>query len=144
MFGGMDFARLNCAGPQLTHGTRHIEYWYSKAARVQKSYDRLTGNSPKDFVNSIVQKMISDSDNEGIPLSDAVDVVSGLLKWIQQAENGLLEQHGLCNKYQQVLAITKWVRELCMWLEDVQCYFLLDTSELQSAFIEHKLLYQIK
>lgn len=134
--------QLHYADPQLTHGFRHIEYWCSSAARVQEKYKRLTGGVPRDFVNSIMQNLIAGKDLDTISLANTVNIVASLLKQIQCAENHLLKHHGLCNEYQQVLAVTKQVRELCMWLEDIQCHVMLDMSELHGAFIEEKLMYQ--
>ncbi|KAM6491180.1 hypothetical protein JOM56_013419 [Amanita muscaria] len=117
----------------VSHARRHLDCWHSSAARVKKKYDKLTSGSPKNVVNSIVQDIISANQKAG-PLHHAINVISSLLTQIQRTENQILQQHGLCDSYQQVVAIRKQVKELNIWLEDILSYCMLNISELCVAF----------
>ncbi|KAM6501613.1 hypothetical protein JOM56_001590 [Amanita muscaria] len=120
---------------------RDLDYWYSSAAQVKRKFEKLTsGSPPKDYVNSIVQNIILNQ-KEG-PLKHAIKIISGLLERIQRAESKVLAQHGLCDSYQQVVAIGRQVRELNVWLEEILCCLMLSISELHTAFLKSQLMYQ--
>ncbi|KIL55856.1 hypothetical protein M378DRAFT_90201 [Amanita muscaria Koide BX008] len=133
--------RFKSMSPPHTCGTRDLDYWCSSAAQVKRKFEKLTsGSPPKDYVNSIVQNIILNQ-KEG-PLKHAIKIISGLLQRIQRAESKVLAQHGLCDSYQQVVAIGRQVRELNVWLEEILCCLMLSISELHTAFLKSQLMYQ--
>lgn len=67
---------------------RHLDYLSKLALRVKTEYDSLTGGTPRDFVERLAQKLLSDKDEE--PLRGSINQITTSLQQIQRAENEML------------------------------------------------------
>ncbi|KAM6494735.1 hypothetical protein JOM56_009358 [Amanita muscaria] len=139
-------AKIPPAPPKAITATsnsqRHLDHWFGRALRVKMKYSALTEGAPRDFINLLVQNLMSDK-NKG-PLSDTLELVTNLLRQIKHVEKEIYEVHGICPQYHQITDISRVVQELSVWLEDVLGLLLLSFSELCSAFFNNQLAYQAK
>lgn len=107
---------------------------------MKTEYDSLTGGTPRDFVERLAQKLLSDKDEE--PLRGSINQIMTSLQQIQCAENETLKLHGLNTLYHEIVSIRKLVQELNTWLEDILCLLLLNFAELHCAYLNSQLAYQ--
>jgi hypothetical protein len=108
--------------------------------RLQAQFNKLTAGSPYKFVESLVKILISDKETHA--LQEGVDTTYQLLQRTEQYENKVLNLDGTGERYQHAAEISRRVRELVLWLEDILCVVMGNSTELSHLFYSQKLLYQ--
>lgn len=101
--------------------------------------------SSKEYLNTICESLLGRTDNplDEENIKSAIDNMLHLEKIARAEEDGALQRYGIGPKLSRIQSVSKDVHRVLCALEEIFLYVLSDASQLQSAYDEHELMFQV-
>lgn len=117
-----------------------LKYWTSQVHDVSVRFAKLTGGSTVAYVDATLFAFLHNTDKDDI--RDCIVATSKMRKSVRRYQDEILQLAGVGLEWNKATEVEAQVSEAVVWLEELLCFAMLSSADLESAYNSRSLMYQ--
>ena len=117
-----------------------VAFMLRKSQRVINQLQTLLKVPAKEFVESLCVDMMTTGDLT--KAEEYVAAIAPMQRLLDQYHNDILSAKGIGDEWRQVQSMVREVRQVVIWIDDLQLHAMVDKEELRGVYSEGRLMFQ--